>query len=204
MKIEIKHKITNEVLFSHEQENNSIRITVEFAIKAKTDLSYANLSYANLSYANLRAANLSAANLSYADLCDANLRAANLSAADLSAANLRAANLSAADLSDANLRAANLSAANLSYANLCDANLSDVNLLCYGDMKFIFTLQIDNWCVGFTKEILQIGCQKHPISKWKEFTDEQILKMDSKALSWWKRWKQPLFAIIDERLKDAE
>jgi hypothetical protein len=204
MKIEIKHKITNEVLFSHEQENNSIRITVEFAIKAKTDLSYANLSYANLSYANLRAANLSAANLSYANLCDANLRAANLSAADLSAANLRAANLSAADLSDANLRAANLSAANLSYANLCDANLSDVNLLCYGDMKFIFTLQIDNWCVGFTKEILQIGCQKHPISKWKEFTDEQILKMDSKALSWWKRWKQPLFAIIDERLKDAE
>ncbi len=127
-----------------------------------------------------------------------------MSAADLSAANLRAADLSAADLSDANLRAANLSAANLSYANLCDANLSDVNLLCYGDMKFIFTLQIDNWCVGFTKEILQIGCQKHPISKWKEFTDEQILKMDSKALSWWKRWKQPLFAIIDERLKDAE
>jgi hypothetical protein len=179
MKIEIKHKITNEVLFSHEQENNSIRITVEFAIKAKTDLSYADLSDANL-----RAANLSAANLSYANLCDANLRAANLSAADLSAANLRAADLRAADLSA--------------------ANLSDVNLLCYGDMKFIFTLQIDNWCVGFTKEILQIGCQKHPISKWKEFTDEQILKMDSKALSWWKRWKQPLFAIIDERLKDAE
>jgi hypothetical protein len=194
MKIEIKHINTNEVLFSHEQENNSLKVTLEMAIKANSNLRHADLRHANLRYADLRYANLRAANLRYA-----NLRYANWSNANLRAANLRDANLSNANLSNANLRAANLSNANLS-----NADLSNADLLCYGDMRFIFTLQIDFWNIGFTKEILQIGCQKHPISKWKNFSDNQISKMDEKALAWWKRWKQPLFAIIEERLKDAE
>lgn len=84
MKIEIKHRITFEVLFSFESEDNFLKLTVETAIK-----SGANLSGANLSYANLRGANLSGADLSGADL-----RGADLSYADLSYANLSSADLS--------------------------------------------------------------------------------------------------------------
>ena len=76
MEIEIKHKISGEVLFKCEAVN--ISVAVDLAIKAEVDLRYANLSYANLSYANL----------SYADLRSADLRSADLSYADLSYADL--------------------------------------------------------------------------------------------------------------------
>jgi uncharacterized protein YjbI with pentapeptide repeats len=152
MKIEIKNRFTGEVIFSHEQENNSFRISVELAIKSSADL-----------------------------------RSADLSSADLRSADLRYANLRSADLSSANLRSADLSSA---------------SLICTGDMKFIFTLQIDKWLIGFTKDILQIGCQRHSIEDWRNLSDETINDMASGALAWWKRWKGPLFTIIDERLKD--
>jgi len=66
--IEIKHKITGEIIFTYEG---------------------ANLSGANLRSADLRSANLSGANLSGANLRSANLSGANLSGANLSGANLR-------------------------------------------------------------------------------------------------------------------
>jgi hypothetical protein len=87
IKIEI-HTVFGKLIFTHESENNTMKETVEKAVKEKVDLSYANLSYANLSYANL-----SDANLSYANLSDANLSYANLSDANLSDANLLRANL---------------------------------------------------------------------------------------------------------------
>lgn len=62
MKIQIK-SIFGTVLFEHECKDNTIKKTVEEAIRRS-----ANLSYANLSYANLRSADLSSANLSYADI----------------------------------------------------------------------------------------------------------------------------------------
>ena len=58
MKIEIKHMWNDSVLFAHECEENSLKITIEMALNANT----------NLSGANLRSANLSGANLSGADL----------------------------------------------------------------------------------------------------------------------------------------
>ena len=98
MKIEIKNRWTGAVIFSHDSEENSMRITVEAAIEAK-----ANLSRANLSRADLSRADLSRANLSRADLSGANLRDADLSDADLSGADLSGANLRDADLSGANI-----------------------------------------------------------------------------------------------------
>jgi hypothetical protein len=83
-KIEIKNRFTNKVIFSHECENNTIKITVEQAVKVHANLSNANLSNANLSNANLSSANLSNADLSNADLSNANLSNADLSNADLS------------------------------------------------------------------------------------------------------------------------
>ncbi len=91
MKIEIKTP-AGIVLF--ETEAVDMKSAVQFAIKAKADLSSANLRSADL-----RSADLRYADLRYADLSSADLRYANLSYANLSSADLRYADLSSADLS---------------------------------------------------------------------------------------------------------
>ena len=111
-KIEIK-TIYGEVIFSHEQENNTIKATIMEAIKNGTnlcgaDLCGANLCCANLCSADLRGADLCGANLRDADLCGANLRDADLHGADLCCANLCGADLSGANLSDTCLYKTNL------------------------------------------------------------------------------------------------
>ena len=57
MLIEIKNRFTGNVIFAHEQENNSIAITIKLAFELKTNLSDADLSDANLRGADLRGAN---------------------------------------------------------------------------------------------------------------------------------------------------
>ena len=86
MKVEIKHRYTNEVLFSCDVPDD-----VASGLHMRNALEKATAS----------SANLSGANLSRADLSGANLYGANLSGADLSCANLYGANLSGADLSGA-------------------------------------------------------------------------------------------------------
>jgi len=88
MKIEIKSRFNNSVLFAHECEENTLTITLEMALKARADLCGADLYGANLYGANLRGADLRGA-----DLCDADLYGANLRGADLCGANLRGADL---------------------------------------------------------------------------------------------------------------
>ncbi|MGZ3767918.1 MAG: pentapeptide repeat-containing protein, partial [Mucilaginibacter sp.] len=61
MLIEIKNRVTGEVIFSHEQENNTMKITLGLAVESKADLRYANLSSADLSSADLSSADLSSA-----------------------------------------------------------------------------------------------------------------------------------------------
>ncbi len=68
MKIEIKKRVTEEVIFSHECDNNTIKKTVETAASLGV-----SLRDANLCGANLRGANLYDANLRGANLCGANL-----------------------------------------------------------------------------------------------------------------------------------
>jgi hypothetical protein len=55
--IEIK-SIKGEILYSYTCENNSIKLTVETAVKNKISLCGADLSYANLEYADLMCADL--------------------------------------------------------------------------------------------------------------------------------------------------
>ena len=93
IKIEIKSWYDGKILFSHEAKDNTIKLTVEAAVKAKV----------SLAYANLRSAVLSSADLSYAVLSSADLRSAVLSSADLSYAVLSYAVLSYAVLSYATL-----------------------------------------------------------------------------------------------------
>jgi uncharacterized protein YjbI with pentapeptide repeats len=136
MKIEIRNRFTNDVIFSIEltpdliSRPRSIQLgwTVRQAIAARADLSGAYLSDANLSRADLSGADLSDANLSGANLSRANLSRADLSGADLSGADLSGAYLSGAYLSGANLSGADLSGANLSRANLSGADLSGADL----------------------------------------------------------------------------
>jgi len=82
MKIEIKSRFSGNVLFSFERKNNSIRITLEAALKAKVNLYGANLYGADLRDANLYGADLRGAYLYGADLRDADLRGAYLYGAD--------------------------------------------------------------------------------------------------------------------------
>jgi uncharacterized protein YjbI with pentapeptide repeats len=132
-KIEIKNRFSGSVLFTHEAEENTPRITLEMALKddAKlrgADLRGADLGGADLGGADLRGADLGGANLGGADLGGANLRGANLGGANLGGADLRGADLGGADLGGANLGGANLGGADLGGANLGDANLGDANL----------------------------------------------------------------------------
>ncbi|MDU9039964.1 pentapeptide repeat-containing protein [Pseudomonas corrugata] len=143
------------------------------------------------------------ADLSGANLSDAYLSGANLSDANLRGAYLRGANLSGANLSDAYLRGANLSGANLSDAYLRGANLRDAYLRevrelwgASGNCREVKALQCDFWPVTYTAERMQIGCQFHTLTEWWAFTDEEIGRMDGKALDWWKVWKPILQNII--------
>ena len=81
-KIEIK-TIWGDIIFTHEKENNTVKDTLQEAVKSSADLRSANLEGADLEGANLYGANLEGADL----------RSANLEGADLYGANLRSANL---------------------------------------------------------------------------------------------------------------
>ena len=67
IKIQIK-SVFGKVLFELEKENNTIKETLEQAIKENANLYNANLRGANLYNANLRGANLRGANLRGANL----------------------------------------------------------------------------------------------------------------------------------------
>ncbi len=153
---------------------------------------------ANLEDENLEDENLIGANLRYANLEGANLEGANLRGANLRGANLRGANLEGANLRGANLRGANLRGANLEGANLRAANLRAANFTgVIGNLREIKSLQIDNWPIAYTKNILSIGCKQFPIESWWGFDDHEIDGMSSGALKWWKEWKNILMKIIE-------
>jgi hypothetical protein len=62
-KIEIKNRFTNDVIFTHECENNTIKITVEEAVKDGASLNRAYLDGAYLVGASLNRASLVGASL---------------------------------------------------------------------------------------------------------------------------------------------
>ena len=103
-KIEIK-SIFDKVLFELEKENNTIKETLEEAVKRGANLAGAYLVGANLVDAYLAGAylvdaNLAGAYLEGAYLVDANLVGANLAGANLVGANLVGANLEGGNFGD--------------------------------------------------------------------------------------------------------
>ena len=170
MNIQIKSRFNDAVLFEHDAENNSVRRTLELAIKSGADLSGADLSGAYLSRAYLSGAILSGAILSGAILSGANLSGAILSGAILSRADLSRADLSRADLSRADLSRAILSRAYLSGAYLSGAILSGACLKnkeqLVGDRPIIQISPIGSRCAYFVAYItdrglrFDAGCQR--------------------------------------------
>jgi hypothetical protein len=130
-------------------------------------------------------------------LWGANLRVANLRDADLRDADLRDADLRDADLRDANLWGANLRGANLWGADLWGADLRDANLWGANlSAKESILLTPFGWC-HVQKKKIRIGCQYHTTEEWRNFTDEEIGKMESRALGWWKKYKPVVMAMAD-------
>jgi uncharacterized protein YjbI with pentapeptide repeats len=146
-------------------------------------------------------ANLEGANLEGAYLRGAYLRGANLRGANLRGAYLWGANLDGANLDGANLEGAYLRGANLDGAYLRGAYLRGAYLTCFGNMKEIRTMQVDTWEIGYTADTLQVGCQRHPIDKWRKWDTvagrKWIEQMGSKALECADRNLGLVLQIID-------
>ena len=187
MKASILSRFDASLLFEYESEENSLKITLQAAVKSGANLNGANLRCANLDGANLRGANLNGADLRGANLDGTNLDGADLRGTDLRGANLDGANLDGADLFGANLRGADLCGANLRGANLDGEKLTKT------------PLQLNNlkWFVLISDKYLRIGCQRFTIEEWKNFDDETIVKMDFAALKFWRKWKASIIALCD-------
>ena len=82
MKIEIKSCVDGSVLYFHEQYGNTMKITLELAVKAGAELNYAELNYAKLNGAKLNDAKLNGAELNHAELNGAKLNGAELNGAE--------------------------------------------------------------------------------------------------------------------------
>ena len=133
MEITIKNTDGN-IIFKYDCEDNTIKKTVEEAVRQKVDLFYANFYGADLRFANLKGAHLNNACVCSADLRSANLKEANLSEANLNYANLYGADLSNTDFSYANFYGADLRYSQLNKASLNNADLFKANL-CGADLS---------------------------------------------------------------------
>lgn len=141
---------------------------------------------------------MSDADLWSADLTNAYLCRANLSGADLVNADLQDAALVDADLQDASLQQANLSGATLSKVNLSGADLWGVT----GNMREIKSAQFDRWGIAWMQDsqgltVLQIGCQRHSLQTWKDANEDWISTLDSKALKWWRQYRDIILALVE-------
>lgn len=133
IKIKIKNRLTGSIIFEYSKKDNTIKDTLEEAIRRG-----ANLRGADLRGADLLGAYLRGADLSDADLSDADLRDAYLIGADLRDANLHGADLRGAYLRDANLRGAYLRGAD---------NIPFIPIACPSDGAFIGWKKVDEYLV---------------------------------------------------------
>jgi uncharacterized protein YjbI with pentapeptide repeats len=150
---------------------------------------------ANLSYACLIDADLSGISLKHANLSYASLRGTDLSFCDFSYANMTNVNMIDVNLTGAKLIRTNLIQADIKHANLIEANLNG----CIGNGIEIKSISIfEEYPITYTKDVLQIGCENHPIEAWWSFSNERIFEMDGiKALHFWRKNKQLIKQIIE-------
>ena len=195
-KIQLK-RIDGSVFFEYEDEDNSVKKTLEVYIKRErakgkenVDLSYANLSFTNLIGADLRNANLSNADLSFTDLrCDdlsyANLKGADLRFTDLSYVDLSNASLINTNLEEADLRGADLKDAKLSGANFSDTILNSVKNIKYASCCFMGNGNKGGQLIGVkinNETMLFCGCFKGNEAELRKYIEEDEEKYKASRL----------------------
>ena len=191
MKFDVLNRWTGAVQFTAEIEcaddaptSVKLGLSVIWGVKNKANLNGANLIRANLDGASLNGANLNGANLIRASLDGASLDGASLNGASLDGANLDGASLDGASLNGASLDGANLDGASLNGAS--------------GMNDYVKCVQIDTYPITYTADLMQIGCQRHSLIEWANFSDAEIRAMDgAKALVWWKKYSAWIFATIE-------
>ena len=137
IKIEIKNRFTGDIIFSYEAENNTIKKTVEEAVRQGASLIGASLIGASLNGASLNGALLNGASLNGASLNGASLNGASLNGALLNGASLDGASLNGASLNRASLNRASLDGASLNRASLNRASLNRASLIGAKKIPFI-------------------------------------------------------------------
>ena len=175
-KIEIK-SVFGKVLFAYEKENNTIKDTLEEAVRSNADLGNAYLRNADLRNAYLRNAYLRNADLGNADLGNADLRNADLGNAYLRNADLRNAYLRNAYLGNADLRNADLGNAYLRNAYLGNADLGDWGKLCScSDILCVSPIGSRNGCTTIFHTdkglFVQCGCFRGTLDEFAEKVKE--------------------------------
>ena len=156
IKLQIKNRFTDSILFEYESEKNTIKETVVNAVK----------SGANLRGADLRDADLYDANLRGADLYDADLRDANLCGADLRGADLYDANLRGAYLRGADLRGANLGDAYLRGAYLRGADLGKGKVKTFAVFTGIYQYTAIPYILETGECRVKMGCHDRSVAEW--------------------------------------
>ena len=211
MKIDIKN-IYGDIIYSHEEEHNSIGKTLEKAAKERADLSYADLRCMDLSRLNLAYANLTFANVSNSYLIGTNLDGANISHTKIIFGNFTGANLINAHISRANLTGSKFIGSDLTYANFAYSNLSGTNLrgakldgsdftgAKYKEATFekgLLQIYGKQWPIFIFDEHIKIGCEMHKTSEWEKFTDYEISIMDESndTVSFWKANKEMILML---------
>lgn len=71
--------------------------------------------------------------------------------------------------------------------DLSEADLSEADLRIYGQP----------WELTVYPSVIAIGCERHTVAKWAGFSDAQIGAMDSRALTWWRQWKNVILAVVE-------
>lgn len=171
------------VLFSYECDGNTLKKTVEEAVRQG----------ANLSGANLIGADLSKADLARCVLIGANLRGAYLRGTDLRRCILIGANLKGADLRECMLVGYSLRGAYMRGACLREATLEGESL----HIAPVIATGLTYW-VLITEGYMQVDDKRYTHKEWAGFSDDEVISlMDDCALEFWKQWRNPLLAMCE-------
>lgn len=80
-------------------------------------------------------------------------------------------------------------------ADLSGADLSGADLRGAVLPRNLKLFQAGQWTAIIMPDEILIGCQRHGVARWREFSDEEIARMHHNALHWWRENKALVMAI---------
>ncbi len=140
MKIEIKHRYSGQVIFTHEEDNNTPSITLQAAISANTSLDGAYLSNIRFGALDLTNANLSGIICSGVSFSGSNLKNVNFTDAVIEDSYFNYTDLTSANFTNAILKSSCARSAKFDY---CNFKNSIVQYTDFTNASFRFALLDD-------------------------------------------------------------